>query len=212
MRTAVWAAVATGLFAGSAVAQPAAIAPPVPPPPPPLLPPPVGVPIEPPLEFGVGVPVGSEACPGIRPPTPVTGAPIQVPPGPMFWAGADALFWRAKGGLVPPLVVGVYTSASPPLPADPRMAFPVSDDRINGDLKSGYRLRGGMWIDKPNGTGLEAVFTSFLRTENLNSFVGGSNTILARPFVDVVQRNPALFRLSDPTGTLQGIAQVRSTF
>src|SRR4051795_6574354 len=151
MRTAVWAAVAAGLFAGTVAAQPAALAPPGPPPPPalpppappapprpPALPPPAGVPAETPLEFGVGVPVGQEACPGVRPPTPVTGAPIEVPPGPMFWAGADALFWRAKGGLVPPLVVGVYTSASPPLPADPRMAFPVSDDRINGDLKSGY--------------------------------------------------------------------------
>jgi hypothetical protein len=210
MRTAVWAAVAAGLFAGTAAAQPASLAPPVPPP---VLPPPVPALAEPPpLEFGVGIPVGSDACPGVRPPTPVTGAPIEVPPGPMFWAGADALFWRAKGGLVPPLVVGIYTSATPPLPADPRMAFPVSDDRLNGDLKSGYRVRAGMWIDKPNGTGVEAVFTSFLGTDNVNSFVGGSNTILARPFVDVVQRNPALFRLSDPTGTLQGIAQVRSTF
>jgi hypothetical protein len=142
---------------------------------------------------------------------PVAGATIEVPPGPMFWAGADALFWRAKGGLVPPLVVGVYTSADPPLPADPRMAFPVSDSRINGDLKSGYRFAAGMWLDKPHGTGIEAVYTAFLSTQDTSAFVGGSNVILARPFVDVVRRDPALFRLSDPAG-IQGVALVHSTF
>ena len=213
MRTAAWSVVVGCLLAGAAAAQPARLAPAIPPAPP-TLPAPAAVPEgpPPPVEFGVGVPVGSEGVPGVRPPMPVSGAPIEVPPGPMFWAGAEYLWWRAKGGLVPPLVVGVYTSANPPLPADPRMAFPVSDDRINGDLKSGYRLRGGMWIDKPNGTGVEAVYTAFLSTDDVNSFVGGSHAILARPFVDVVRRNPALLRLSDPTGALEGIAQVRSTF
>jgi hypothetical protein len=204
MRTAVWTAVAGCLLAGTAAAQPA---------PPPVPPPPAVTPeLPPPAEFGAGVPVGVESVPGVRPPMPVTGAPIEVPPGPMFWAAADSLWWRAKGGLVPPLVVGVYTSAHPALPTDPRMAFPVSDDRINGDLKAGYRLRGGAWLDKPNGTGVELVFTNFLDTERVNSFFGNSNVILARPFVDVIQRNPALMRLSDPNVGLQGIAQVRSTF
>lgn len=211
MRTAAWSAVVGCLLAGTAAAQPSRPVPAVPPPPP-VLPTPVAVAdVPPPLEFGVGVPVGSEVLPGVRPPMPVSGAPIEVPCGPMFWAGADALFWRAKGGLVPPLVVGVYTSADPPLPADPRAAFPVSDSRINGDLKSGYRLSGGMWLDKPHGTGIEAVYTAFLSTQDTSAFVGGTNVILARPFVDVVRRTPALFRLSDPAG-LQGIALVGSTF
>src|SRR3954465_871729 len=120
MRLAAWIAV---VMTGVAAAQPS----------------PVEVPAAPPVEFGVG-----DAPTGIIVPTPVTGAPIEVPPGPMFWANADYLLWRSKGGLVPPLVVGLYTSASPPLPADARMAFPVSDDRINGSLQSGYRLRAGM--------------------------------------------------------------------
>jgi hypothetical protein len=203
MRSAVWSAVAGCLLAGTGAAQP--VAPPVPPAP-------AAEELPPPVEFGAGVPVGSEAVPGVRPPMPVTGAPIEVPCGPLVWFGADYLWWRAKGGLAPPLVVGVYTSAHPPLPADPRMAFPVSDDRINGDLKSGYRLRGGVWLDKPDGTGVEVVYTAFLDTERVNSFFGNSNVILARPFIDVVQRNPALMRLSDPNVGMQGIAQVRSTF
>jgi hypothetical protein len=205
MRTAVWTAVAGLLVAGAATAQPgppAAIAPPV-------LPVPDRAP--PPLEFGIGTPVG-ESVPTVRPPMPVTGAPIEVPPGPMFWAQADALFWRAKGGLVPPLVVGVYTSANPPLPADPRMAFPVSDDRINGDVQSGYRLRGGMWLDKPHGTGVEATYTNFLHASDRSIFLGNSNVILARPFVDTVQRTPALFQLSNSSAGFQGVAAVGTTF
>lgn len=204
MRTAVWSAVAGCLLAGTVVAQPA--------PPPVPLPPGPTEELPPPVEFGVGIPVSMEVAPGVRPPMPVSGAPIEVPCGPLVWFGADYLWWRAKGGLVPPLVVGIYTSAHPPLPADPRMAFPVSDDRINGDLKSGYRLRGGVWLDKPDGTGVELVFTNFLDTERVNSFFGNSNVVLARPFIDVVQRNPALMRLSDPNVGMEGIAQVRSTF
>jgi hypothetical protein len=203
MRSAVWSAVAGCLLAGTGAAQPAA---------PPVPPAPAAEELPPPVEFGVGVPVGLEAGPAVRPPMPVTGAPIEVPCGPLVWFGADYLWWRAKGGLVPPLVVGVYTSAHPPLPADPRLAFPVSDDRINGDLKSGYRLRGGVWLDKPDGTGVEVIYTAFLDTERVNSFFGNSNVILARPFIDVIQRNPALMRLSDPNVGLEGIAQVRSTF
>lgn len=205
MRTAVWSAVVGALVAATAAAQTAGPASILPPPSP-------AADAPPPSEFGVGTLIITEGMPPVRPPMPVAGAPIEVPCGPMFWAGADALWWRAKGGLVPPLVVGVYTSANPPLPADPRLAFPVSDDRINGDLKAGYRLFGGMWIDKPHGTGIEAVYTAFLSTEDTSAFVGGSNVVLARPFVDVVRRNPALMRLSDPNAGLEGLALVHSTF
>src|SRR6476646_1054875 len=102
MRTDIWTAIAGCLLAATAAAQPAA--PPVPPAPP-------AEELPPTVEFGAGVPVGMESLPGVRPPMPVNGAPIEVPCGPMLWFGADYLWWRAKGGLVPPLVVGVYTSA-----------------------------------------------------------------------------------------------------
>lgn len=209
MRTAVWSAVAACLVAGTAAAQvPGPLAAP------PVLPAPAVVPEgPPPLEFGVGVPVEAPTVlPGVRPPLPVSGAPIEVPPGPMYWAEVDYLSWRAKGGLVPPLVVGIYTSAVPPLPPDPRMAFPVSDDRINGNVKAGYRLRTGLWIDKPNGTGFEAAYTSFLSSEDSDWFTGGPNTLLARPFVDAVARAPALFLLSDPRAGVQGVAATGTTF
>jgi len=206
MRTAVWSTVAGCLLAASAAGQSG----------PPVLP---ALEPAPRSDFGAGTSTGTPPgtpigipTDGVRPPMPVSGPPIEVPPGPMFWAGADALFWRVKGGLVSPLVVGVYTSANPPLPADPRMAFPVSDDRINGDVQSGFRLRAGMWLDKPHGTGVEVTFTDFLHESDRNYFVGNSNVILARPFVDVVQRSPALFQLSNPTGGVQGIAAVATTF
>src|SRR5262245_15446251 len=80
MRPAVWSIVAGLLLSATAAAQ-TVVAPKLLAPEPP-----------PPSEFGVGEPV-----PGVRPPMPVSEAPIEVPPGPMFWVEADYLFWRAKG-------------------------------------------------------------------------------------------------------------------
>jgi hypothetical protein len=202
MRAVVWSIVAATLVAGSAVAQPKV-------PTPAVLPVPETTP---PVEFGIGHPTNVETFPTVRPPMPVTGAPIEIPPGPMFWLDGDYLLWRTKGGLVPPVVVGIYSSANPPLPVDPRMSFPVSDDHINGSLQSGYRLRAGMWTDKPQGTGYEAIYTSFLHNESTNTFFGGWNSILARPFVDVVQRSTAVLQLSNTIGTLQGVAAMRTQF
>jgi hypothetical protein len=142
---------------------------------------------------------------------PVSGAPIEIPPGPMFWVDFDYLLWRSKGGLLPPLVAGANVSGAT-VSVDPRVTFPLTDDRINGDLQSGFRLAAGMWLDKPRGTGIEGSYTMFLSTGDVATYYGTPSTVIGRPFVDVRGPALALFQLSTPSGSTQGAAQVRTTF
>jgi len=183
--------------------------------PPPTLPPPATVAPPPSPLFGVGgLPGGTVVSPPpcVRPPAPVSGAPVEVPPGPLFWTEFDILLWRAKGGAAPPLVAGLAGPAATAVRLDPRQAFTVSDDRINGALQSGFRIGGGMWLDKPHGTGIEATYTNFLQSDHVASYYGAPGTVLARPFVDATRGTPALFQLSTPNGVTQGVVQVRTSF
>src|SRR5262245_52492147 len=173
------------------------------------------VPLSPPPGFAVGggLPGGVVVSPMcVRPPEPVPGAATEIPPGELFWVDFEYLLWRAKGGLVPPLVVGVAGPAAATVPVNPRDAVPLSDDHMNGNLYSGIRLGAGMWLDKPHGTGVEALYTKFFQSTDVSSFSSGPDSVLARLFVDANRGVPALFQLSTPTGTTTGMAAVRSSF
>jgi hypothetical protein len=113
---------------------------------------------------------------------------------------------------MPPLVVAIGGPAALAVPIDPRWAVPISDDRINGDWQSGLRLSAGMWLDKPHGTGLEASYAVFLKSSELVSYSSAPNMVLGRLFVDVTGPGVALFQLSSPSGSTQGLAQVRTSF
>ena len=218
MRFAVWTIIAGTLAAAPLTAQSPIAPPPITPgapaailPPPPL---PAPVPNEPPPAPPDGFAVGTFPAgvivspPAVRPPMPVSGAPIEIPPGPMYWASVDYLLWRVKGGMLPPLVVGANTNGA----LDPRVIITLSDDRINGDVQTGFRLQGGLWLDKPHGMGVEVICTSFLGTGDVATYAGNSNVVIGRPFVDVNRPGPALLQLSTPSGSTQGVAQVRTTF
>jgi hypothetical protein len=182
---------------------------------PPVLPPAaaLGPPPAPPDGFAVGLPPGTVVSPvAIRPPDPVTEAPVEVPPGPRFWGSFEYLLWRSKGGLVPPLVVGVTGPAALTVPVNPRAAFAVSDDRVNGELQSGFRIGGGVWLDKPHGTGVEASYMTFLESTDTDAFRGAPGSVLGRLFTDASRGLPALFQLSTPGGTTEGLARVRTSF
>jgi hypothetical protein len=223
MRTLLLAAVACVMLAGTVSAQPAG-APPVqiitplpavqlPPstPVPPVLPKLPEPPVLPRPEFGVDPMPGTVVSPAVRPPMPVEGPGIEVPPGPRVWVDFECLMWRAKGGLVPAVVAAAYAVPTQPTP-DPWTAFMINDNRINGDIRSGMRLSAGYWLDKPQGTGVEARYTRFLHADDIANYTGSSETFLARPFWDESRDVPALFLLSNPNGTMQGIAQVRTSF
>jgi hypothetical protein len=120
--------------------------------------------------------------------------------------------WRSKGALAPATVGVVLGGAARATPINPLYAFEVNDNRINGDLQTGFRLTAGYWLDKPFGTGIEARYTSLLHNDNTKTYVGSPYSALVRPFWDESTNQPALFQLSSPDGTLLGIARVRTSF
>ena len=192
---------------------PPVVAPPlppvVPPPPPAVIVTPVAPAVPaPPAGFAIGPPPGTVLSPVmVRPPMPVAGAPEEIPPGPRFWGSFEYLLWRSKGASVPPLVVAVAGS-TPTI----HQAVVVSDNTINGGLQSGFRLTGGMWLDKPRGTGVVASYLSFLESGDVTTYLSGPGVVLARPFIDANRGVPALFQLSTPAGTTDGAATVRTNF
>jgi hypothetical protein len=140
---------------------------------------------------------------------PVDGPPIEVPPGPRVWLDFDYLLWRMKGGLLPALVTA--SPAGLPLPTV-GSAYMVNDNRINGDVRDGLRLSAGYWLDKPHGTGVEASYTCFAHADDVATYTGHSGIFLSRPFWDVLQNRQALLLLSMTNGTMQGQAQVITSF
>lgn len=181
-------------------------------PPTPLPPPqPAETPPAPPSGFGVDMP-GTIVTPFVRPPMPVSEAPIEVPPGPEVWTTFDYLMWRAKGGLSPAIAGVVLGRNARTTPINPEAVFQVNDNRINGSVQTGFRLTGGYWLDKPFGTGVEARFTMFMRSDDLHTYTGSTVSALARPFWDESRQAPALFQLSSPTGAMLGAIRIKTTF
>jgi hypothetical protein len=187
----------------------------------PKLPPVPSAPSPEPLPTPMPIPgeVGAEVLPPgtvvsppmVRPPMPVTGAPIEVPPGPTVWSSFEYLMWRAKGGLLPPLIAATFGDATMVAP-HPLSAFPASNDRINSDIFDGFRVTAGYWLDKPHGTGVEARYTRLFHAEDVQNFTGTPRSFMVRPFWDESRDLPALFLLSTPSGTMQGLAQIRTSF
>jgi hypothetical protein len=178
----------------------------------PPLPIPPGEPPPPPA-FGADLAPSTVGSPSlVRPPAPVPGAPIEVPPGPEVWGTLDFLCWRPKGALAPPTVAVVLGGAARQNPINPFSAFQVNDNRLNGELQKGFRLTVGYWLDKPDGTGIEARYTGFLHNDDTKTYTGSPYTALVRPFWDESTNQPALFQLSSPDGTMLGIARVRTAY
>jgi hypothetical protein len=174
---------------------------------------PLPMPMPMPGDFGADVlPPGTVVSPPmVRPPMPVTGAPIEVPPGPTVWSSFEYLLWRAKGGLLPAIITASFGDTTMTAP-HPLSAFQVSNDRINSDLFDGFRITAGYWLDKPHGTAVEARYTRFNHADTVADYAGTPRSFMSRPFWDESRDMPALFLLSTPSGALQGLAQVQTSF
>jgi hypothetical protein len=109
-----------------------------------------------------------------------------------LYFGVEYLFWWNKNRNLPPLVTGGDPASVPFTAAGVLPAAPVvfGDEDVGGDLKSGGRLTGGLWLDKcqrfgafVRAYGAEGDSTRFERAST-------GNPILAVPFND---RSAALF-------------------
>jgi hypothetical protein len=101
------------------------------------------------------------------------------------WISAEYLLWAASGTGVPPLVtsgpLGTPRNQAGVIGA-PGTQILFGNENLNDGARSGFRIRGGVWLDDCQTCGIEA---SYLYLGNSNdNFAAGSNanTIIGRPF------------------------------
>jgi len=117
--------------------------------------------------------------------------------------------WRVKGGLLPALVTA--SPAGIPVPTV-GSAYMINDNRINGDVREGFRISAGYWLDKPRGTGVELRYNWLSHADDVATYTSNPNIFLSRPFWNALNERQSLFLLSNPNGTMAGLAQVRTSF
>jgi Putative beta barrel porin-7 (BBP7) len=105
-----------------------------------------------------------------------------------MWLAADYLFGWVRSVGTPPLVTtnppGTPQADAGKLGKDE--AFPIfGDTNLGGDMRPGFQISGGGWIDADHTLGLEASF--FMLGNFDSSFAANSTTtpILARPFFNI---------------------------
>src|SRR5262249_45033457 len=103
----------------------------------------------------------------------------------LFFFNSEYLLWWLRGNRVPPLV-----TASSVNPLTAGMVLGLGTEVVFGgssegrDTHSGFRLRGGFWLDRDHTLGLEASYF-FLDQQSRNFFVGSAGVpVLAVPFLD----------------------------
>jgi hypothetical protein len=128
----------------------------------------------------------------------------SIPAGPAtavssrFWASADYVFGWLRGAQSPPLL-----SARPVGGGPPTILFP--NGNLNDDGRSGFQLRGGLWIDDGQSLGIEAG-TLYLCESTDRARVGNDpGTIIGRPFFNALLGAPDVELVSAP-GILSGQA------
>jgi hypothetical protein len=129
-------------------------------------------------------------------------SPTPSNPGDPFrwWVSADYVFGWLRGASAPPLL-----SARPISGGPPTVLFP--DGGLNGDGRSGFQLRGGLWLDACATCGIE-VGTLYLCSSEDRARVGDtSGTIIGRPFFNALLGAPDVELVSVP-GALSGRAAI----
>jgi len=117
-----------------------------------------------------------------------------------FWASAEYTFGWLRGATAPPLL-----SARPVGGGPPTVLFP--DGSLNGDGRSGFQLRGGLWLDECATWGVEAG-TLYLCQSTDRARVGDTpGRVIGRPFFNALTGAPDVELVSLP-GALSGRAGV----
>jgi len=189
--------------------------------------------------FAGGVPQTSDTPPKkptsdsepLPPPTPVPGTatvaqPIEAVavhhsyddrlahPTCRVWTRLEFLLWATTGQSVTPAI----TTSPPGTPINFAGIIPNSGtevlfprDRVNNELRGGFRLTGGVWLDEAMSTGLEGDFFFLNQSKKGLTVASDSNgnQILARPFVNAQTGAPAAIVAAFP-GVSRGVLDVRA--
>ncbi|MBX7105522.1 MAG: BBP7 family outer membrane beta-barrel protein [Gemmataceae bacterium] len=104
-----------------------------------------------------------------------------------FWVSGEYLLWWTRGNTVPPLV----TTSAAGTPRDqagvlgqPTTMVVYGGDSINDDIRSGFRLRFGGWLDCCQTSGLEGSY--FFLGDSNDSFQSACTptSVVSRPFTN----------------------------
>lgn len=100
-----------------------------------------------------------------------------------LWANAEFLLWWTRGQFLPPLITQSPPGANGVLPG---ALILYGNHRVGEDVRPGFRVRAGAWIDECNMFGIEGSFY-FLgnRTQFFATPPGSPGIVIARPFFDV---------------------------
>lgn len=104
------------------------------------------------------------------------------------WGTAEILLWWTKAMNVPPLVTS--SSSGTPQPLAGVLGVPTTrilygNDDYPSDMRVGYRLYSGMWLDDCNTIGLDGAMFWMNNRVDSNTVTCMDSMILARPFYDV---------------------------
>jgi hypothetical protein len=134
--------------------------------------------------------------------------------GPQFWASVDYLGAWLRGDNVPALV----TASPPGTPKGVAGVIGAKTTSIvyggttNDGYRSGFRLATGYWFDPEQTFGVEVGFRMLESQSSGFSAIGnGNDVILARPFVDVTNKNTPQARLVAFPGVATGGVAVRAS-
>lgn len=129
------------------------------------------------------------------------------------WIRAEYLYWRTSGMNLPPLVTTSPTGtarADAGVLGEPGTTILFGGGTVNGDWRSGGRIRLGVWLDPRYVWGLEAEY--FQLQDESTSFAATSpgSPILARPFFDVLNAQDSAELVAYPD-TLSGTVLADAT-
>jgi hypothetical protein len=146
---------------------------------------------------------------------PACGDCVEVPlaqnrGGWSWWIGADYLAWQLDDVGLPPLVTA--SPAGTPLDQAGVLGAPTTqilfgNEEVGDDLRSGFRVYGGVWFDCCQSCGISAEY--FELDNDAFDFVQGSNAnlIVTRPFFNA-QDNTGDAELVSVPNELDGTVRV----
>jgi hypothetical protein len=129
------------------------------------------------------------------------------------WFSADYILWQLDGDYVPPLVTS-SPAGTPIVDAGvlglPTTSILAGDDRIGDGWRSGFRLRGGVWLDCCQTIGIAGDYFNTGNDSYDYSRSQDPNTIVGRPFFNSETGEPDAQLVSVPN-ELDGTVTVRGS-
>ncbi|MFM8271606.1 MAG: BBP7 family outer membrane beta-barrel protein [Gemmata sp.] len=105
----------------------------------------------------------------------------------LWWATGDYLLWQMRSAALPPLVARDVPGTPQALVGVPGTAGQQTlfgGSNVNGDLRSGLRLRGGFWFDDTRLMGLDGEFFYLGGGGDGGRFASPGTPPLSRPFLN----------------------------